>query len=69
MQIMSSWVSENIIDTPSVVYFSFALVTADLSLYFIELGNLLGGSVVKNPHAIAGDISDAGSIPGLGRSP
>ena len=26
----------------------------------------LGGSVVKNPHANAGDL---GSIPGLGRSP
>ena len=25
--------------------------------------------VVKNPHAIAGDIIDAGSIPGLDRSP
>ena len=28
-----------------------------------------GGSVVKNPSANAGDIGDAGSIPGLGRSP
>ena len=28
-----------------------------------------GGSVVKNPHAKAGDIRDLGSIPGLGRSP
>ena len=27
------------------------------------------GSVVKNPPANAGDIGDAGSIPGLGRSP
>ena len=26
-----------------------------------------GGSVVKNPSADAGDIGDAGSIPGLGR--
>ena len=29
----------------------------------------LGGSVVKNPLANAGDIGDVGSIPGLGRSP
>ena len=29
----------------------------------------LGGSVVKNPPANAGDIRDSGSIPGLGRSP
>ena len=29
----------------------------------------LGGSVVKNPPANAGDIRDDGSIPGLGRSP
>ena len=28
--------------------------------------DFLGGSVVKNPHANAGDL---GSIPGLGRSP
>ena len=28
-----------------------------------------GGSVVKNPPANAGDIRDAGLIPGLGRSP
>ena len=27
-----------------------------------------GGSVVKNPLAIAGDIEDMGLIPGLGRS-
>ena len=29
----------------------------------------MAGSVVKNPHADAGDAADAGSIPGLGRSP
>ena len=28
-----------------------------------------GGEVVKNPLASAGDARDAGSIPGLGRSP
>ena len=28
-----------------------------------------GGTVVKNPPANAGDKKDAGSIPGLGRSP
>ena len=28
-----------------------------------------GGSAVKNPPANAGDTGDAGSIPGLGRSP
>ena len=28
-----------------------------------------GGSVAKNPPAIAGDSGDMGSIPGLGRSP
>ena len=28
-----------------------------------------GGAVVKNPFASAGDARDAGSIPGLGRSP
>ena len=28
-----------------------------------------GGPVLKNPPANAGDIRDAGSIPGLGRSP
>ena len=29
----------------------------------------IGGSAVKNPPAIAGDAGNAGSIPGLGRSP
>ena len=29
----------------------------------------LGGTVVKNPPANAGDARDAGSIPGSGRSP
>ena len=33
-----------------------------------ELG-FPGGAVVKNPPANAGDTGDAGSIPGLGRSP
>ena len=28
-----------------------------------------GGSVVKNPHADAGDAGDMGSIPASGRSP
>ena len=28
-----------------------------------------GGLVVKNPPANAGDVKDAGSIPGSGRSP
>ena len=42
-----------------------------LELHF-ELQNILGfpgGSVVKNLPANARDIRDAGSIPGLGRSP
>ena len=29
----------------------------------------VGGSVVKNPTANAGDVKDVGLIPGLGRSP
>ena len=32
-------------------------------------GGLPGGSVVKNLPANAGDMGDAGSIPGSGRSP
>jgi len=31
--------------------------------------DFLGGAVVKNPPANAGDERDVGSIPGLGRSP
>ena len=31
--------------------------------------DLLGGAVVKNPPANAGDTKDGGSIPGWGRSP
>ena len=32
-------------------------------------GGFPGGTVVKNPPVNAGDARDAGSIPGLGRSP
>ena len=35
----------------------------------INTKGFLGGSVVKNPPANAGDIRDTGWIPGLGRSP
>ena len=30
---------------------------------------MTGGSVVKNPHANAGDAGDLGSVPGWGRAP
>ena len=33
------------------------------------MGNFPGGIVVKNPPANTGDTREAGSIPGLGRSP
>ena len=33
------------------------------------MGNFPGGIVVKNPPATTGDTREAGSIPGLGRSP
>ena len=39
-----------------------------LSLCTRDLG-FPGGSVVKNPSAIAGDTGDMGSIPGSGRFP
>ena len=35
----------------------------------MNLWGFLGGSVVKNPPANAGDVRDMGLIPGLGRSP
>ena len=45
------------------------MFTVNLSyMAFIRLG-FPGGAVVKNPPADAGDIRNAGSIPGLGRSP
>ena len=34
-----------------------------------HLGGFPGGLVVKNPPASAEDTGDAGSIPGLGKSP
>ena len=34
-----------------------------------RMGASLGGSVVKNPAANAGDARDLGSVPGWGRSP
>ena len=37
-------------------------------IYIIYIG-FSGGAVVKNSPANAGDIRDADSIPGLGRSP
>ena len=39
-----------------------------LFLFSVTVG-FPGGSVVKNPPADAGDIGEAGSIPGSGRSP
>ena len=38
-------------------------------IHFNIWQNYLGGMVVKNLPANAGDARDAGSIPGLGRSP
>ena len=38
-------------------------------IFFFLLLILLVGTVVKNPPANAGDTGDAGSTPGLGRSP
>ena len=38
-------------------------------MYCRYVGSFLGGSVVKNPPANAGDGGDAGSILGSGRSP
>ena len=36
--------------------------------FFLARLGFPGGSVVKNPPANAGEVGDAGSIPGLGRS-
>jgi len=35
----------------------------------MKLKGFPSGATVKNPPANAGDIRDAGSVPGLGRSP
>ena len=40
-----------------------------LILFLLYKMGFPGDSVVKNPPANAGDIRDAGSIPGSGRSP
>ena len=48
------------------IYVSFAV----LHIIFIQIFELfVGGSVVKNPPANAGDTRNAGLIPGLGRLP
>ena len=47
-------------------------MTTFLSSFFLNTllwEGFLGGLVVKNLPAIAGDVRDAGSIPGSGRSP
>ena len=36
---------------------------------YTHIKDFLGGAVVKKPPANSGDPRDAGSIPGLGRSP
>ena len=46
----------------------FYLNGSKLSIVY-SLRGFPGGSVVKNPPANVGDARDAGSIPGLGRSP
>ena len=50
----------------SLSVFRFLLLSSFL-LLLARLG-FPGGSVVKNPPANAGEVGDAGSIPGLGRS-
>ena len=46
----------------------FYLNGSKLSIAYSLLRGFPGGSVVKNPPANVGDATDAGSIPGLGRS-
>ena len=41
----------------------------DIHIVYIIYIGFSGGAVVKNSPANAGDIRDADSIPGLGRSP
>ena len=38
-------------------------------MMYKPLAGFMGGSVVKNPPANAGDARDVGSVPGSGRSP
>ena len=47
---------------------SFVYLTRKTYLLY-SLGSFLGGAVVKNPPANAGDARDMGLIPGSGRSP
>ena len=45
------------------------LICCEKSRLEEKCGGFLGGRVVKNPPANAGDTRDVGSSPGLGRSP
>ena len=47
--------------------FLFNIVLANLGL--LPLHTHIGGTVVKNPPASAGDARDSDSVPGWGRSP
>ena len=47
----------------------FWLITRIIYTCYTCSGGFLGGRVVKNPPANAGDTGDMGSIPGLRRSP
>ena len=49
----------------SLSIFRFLLLS---SFFLLARLGFPGGSVVKNPPANAGEVGDAGSIPGLGRS-
>ena len=49
-------------------FYSGSFKTA-LCKYIINIPELLGGRVVKNPPADARDARDAGPVPGSGRSP
>ena len=44
-------------------------MSAELSVWFRNMVRVPVGSVLKNPPANTGDIGDAGSTPGSGRSP
>ena len=57
---------------PYLVIYANYIINLSPILYSISLSyylGFLGGSVVKNPLASAGDAEDLGSIPGSGRFP
>ena len=68
MHIVKKMNARSLLNKCSVLFIIIASLAFEREPFMMDKG-FPGGAVVKNPPANAGDVRDADSIPGLGRSP